>query len=309
MLQAIRLFFQDRNVLEVETPNLCRSTGTDPNLQFFSSRYHGPGAQAGLNVYLQTSPEFAMKRLLAAGSGPIFQVCKAFRNTESGRFHNPEFTILEWYRPGFTLDELMDETEALLFMLLNPTVQLKTSERSRYATVFRAHAGVDPLTANLAEFEACAAEHRLMEAAGVCGSERSAWLDFLFSHLVQPQLGRECISMIYDYPACQSALARLRPENPAVAERVEVFVEGGELANGFYELADATEQERRFEEDLIERKRRGLPLPDKDRRFLAALKAGLPQCSGIAVGLDRVLMLICGAPVIDDILAFPLKQT
>lgn len=308
MLHTVRAFFADRNVLEVETPALCRAVGTDPSLQFFATRYSGPGAQTGLDVYLQTSPEYAMKRLLAAGSGPIFQICKAFRDGESGRYHNPEFSILEWYRPGFTLAQLMDEAEALLRELLCPTGSLDAGERFSYATIFQTCTGIDPLTARVADFEACAAAHGLPEAREVCGSEKSIWLDFLFSCIVQPRLGRGCLSMVYDYPACQSALARLKKENPLVAERVEVFFEGVELGNGFRELTDADEQERRFDKDRAVRERFGLPVPEKDSRFLAALRAGLPQCSGIAIGLDRVLMLVCQASSIEDVLAFPLMR-
>lgn len=309
MLSAIRGFFAERGVLEVETPLLCRAAGADPNLDLFVSRYRGPGTKDPLDLYLQTSPEFAMKRLLAAGSGPIYQICKAFRNGESGRFHNPEFTLLEWYRPGFTLEDLMDETEQLLRWLLDGRLALKAAERVSYREAFRDHAGIDPVTAAPDDLLACAKRHRLSGAETLDGSDITAWLDFLFSHLVQPHLGEASLCMVYDYPACQAALARIAPEDPSVAERVELFLDGLELANGFRELSDAWELERRFDADLRKRESLGLPLPAKDDRLLAALRSGLPECCGISVGLDRVLMLIEGAESIDGVLTFPLMRT
>ena len=308
MLANIRRFFEERCVLEVETPSLCHTVGTDPHLSFFSTRLNEPGGRPGGTFYLQTSPEFAMKRLLAAGSGPIYQICKAFRNEESGRFHNPEFTRLEWYRPSFGLDHLMDEIEALLRRLLAGTPHDGNGERLSYRKAFMNHAGVDPLTASVDDFAHCAHAHRLGDARSFCGETVSLWLDFLFSHLVQPELGCNGPCFLFDFPACQASLARIRPGSPAVAERVEVFLRGIELANGFHELSDPCEQEQRFEQEQKERARNGRPVPAKDTRFLDALRAGLPDCSGVAVGLDRLLMLIAGADRIDDVLAFPVAR-
>lgn len=308
MLSKIRGFFEERCVLEVETPSLCHTVGTDPHLSFFSTRMNESGGHPGGIFHLQTSPEFAMKRLLAAGSGPIYQICKAFRDEESGRFHNPEFTILEWYRPGFGLDHLMDEIEALLRALLTGPPHDGKSERWSYREAFIDHAGIDPLAASVDDFADCAHTHGLGNARSLCRESAPDWLDFLFSHLVQPELGFSGPCFCFDFPACQASLARVRPGPPAVAERVEVFLRGIELANGFHELTDPCEQERRFEQEQEKRACNGRPVPAKDTRFLGALRAGLPDCSGVAVGLDRLLMLMTGVDRIDDVLAFPVAR-
>ena len=304
MLAKIRRFFAERGVLEVETPLLGHAAGTDPNLQPFTSEFHQPGLAAGTPLYLQTSPEFAMKRLLAAGSGSIYQICKAFRNEEAGRYHNPEFTILEWYRLGFGLEDLMDEIEALLGCLFAGIRQLQPAERHAYRALFARHTGLDPVMASPAEFAACARRHGLDEAEALCGEDRNTWLDLLFSHLIQPHLGLGRPSFVHGYPACLPSLARAKPGEPDVVERMEVFMDGMELGNGYHELADAAEQESRFDADLELRRVMGLELPPKDRRLLAALESGLPDCSGIAIGLDRLLMLASGAPSIAQTLAF-----
>jgi len=305
LLAAIRHFFAARNVLEVETPLLCRAGVTDPNLHSFTTLLNKPGAAEGDRLYLQTSPEFAMKRLLAAGSGSIYQICKAFRNEESGRWHNPEFTLLEWYRVGFDLARLIDEIDALLGEICRGDLNLAPSERLSYRELFREHAGADPLSPSFEELAVCAEARGLPEARELCGDDRSLWLDLLFSHLVQPRLGRGRITFVYDFPAFLPSLARKKPGDPHVVERVEIFLEGMELGNGFHELADAVEQEERFDRDLAVRRENGLPLPAKDERLLAALRSGLPDCSGVAVGLDRLLMIMMRAGSIDEVLAFP----
>jgi lysyl-tRNA synthetase class 2 len=308
LLADIRRFFAERGVLEVETPLLCHAAATDPNLHAFAARYVPPGAAQGRELYLQTSPEFAMKRLLAAGSGSIYQICKAFRNEERGRHHNPEFTLLEWYRIGFGLADLMDEAEALLAGICRDATPLATAERCAYIGIFEHHLGLDPLRASPADFARCARQRGLREAEALCGEERAAWLDLLFGYFVQPHLGRGRAAFVYGYPACLPSLARRRLDDPRVVERVEVFLEGLELGNGFHELADALEQEARFDADLAERHAKGLTLPPKDPRLLAALRHGLPDCSGIAIGLDRLLMLLGGADSIDGVLAFPVER-
>jgi lysyl-tRNA synthetase class 2 len=307
MLASIRRFFAERGVLEVETPLLRHAAGTDPNLQPFATEFRLPGLAAGAPLHLQTSPEFAMKRLLAAGSGSIYQICKAFRNEESGRFHNPEFTLLEWYRVGFSLDGLMDEIDALL-QLLCASLGLGASERIAYAGLFQKHLGLDPLSSSLAAFAECASQHGLPEAAMLCGEARPLWLDLLFSHFIQPHLGLGRLSLVHGYPACLPSLARAKPGAPAVVERVEVFLQGVELGNGYHELADAAEQARRFEADLAARRALGLPPLPIDHTLLAALEAGLPDCSGMALGLDRLLMLVLGADGIAEVLAFPVAR-
>ena len=304
VLATIRAFFAARGVLEVDTPALAAATVTDLHLHSLATRYRGPGADDGLTLYLQTSPEFAMKRLLAVGSGPIYQICKAFRDGEAGRRHNPEFTMLEWYRPGWDHHRLMDEMDELLAAVLG----VPAAERLGYRDAFLRHAGVDP--------HRCSAERlteRLVEAGVAApdpeGLDRDDLLDLLLTRLVEPHLGRDgSATFLHDYPASQAALARVRPDDPPVAERFEVFVDGVELANGFHELTDAAEQRRRFAADLAARRRRGLPRVPVDHRLLAALEHGLPTCAGVALGIDRLVMLACGADRLDQVLAFPVQR-
>ncbi|MGZ4957877.1 MAG: EF-P lysine aminoacylase EpmA [Methylomonas sp.] len=304
MLADIRRFFADRDVLEVETPLLCRTTGTDPQLDFFSTTLHSPPDNPTL--FLQTSPEFAMKRMLAAGSGSIYQICKAFRNGESGRSHNPEFTILEWYRVGFGLPQLMAEVAELLQELLVPAFGSLQVRQVSYQQIFREVTGLDALLFEPLAYEAYARDIGVPEAAELCGGEHVLWLDLLFSHGVQSAMSKDTLYLVYDYPAIQSSLARIHTGDPRVAERFEVFVNGMELGNGFFELADAAEQEARFDREIAYREAHGLPAVEKDGRLLAALRAGLPDCSGVALGLDRLLMIASGCRNIDEVLAFPL---
>lgn len=304
MLSTIRQFFAERLVLEVETPLLCQATGTDPQLDFFSTQLNAiPDVD---RLYLQTSPEFAMKRLLAAGSGDIYQICKAFRNGESGRQHNPEFTILEWYRLDFDLPALMAEVAELVQRLLPE--QLWEVQILSYQAVFAQATGLDALDFQKQHYIETAVRHGLAEAEAICGDDESLWLDFLFSHCVQPSLKGAVIWLIHGYPAKQSSLARLNTEDPRVAERFEVLIQGMELGNGFYELCDAEEQERRFDAEIAIRSSQGLPVVVKDQRLLAALQSGLPECSGIAIGLDRLLMIATGLSSIEEVLAFPLAK-
>lgn len=303
LLRKIRQFFAEREVLEVETPLLSHGTVTDPHLSVFSTAYGGDPSQ---RLYLQTSPEFAMKRLLAAGTGSIYQICKAFRNEEYGRFHNPEFTLLEWYRVGFGLDELIEETDALLRMVSQATRNLAPSEHTSYRGAFLTHAGLDPLDAGLEDFADCASRHGLQEAAEIGGADRAIWLDLLFSHLVQPRLGRNRFTFVRDFPAILPSLARFKSNDERLVERVEVFLDGMELGNGFFELNDPLEQERRFDRDIAARLDAGRPVPEKDGRLLEALQAGLPDCAGIAIGVDRLLLGLNRLEAIAETLAFPL---
>ena len=304
MFSVIRLFFAERGVLEIETPSLCNAVGTDPNLDYFDSRLRSPGSHLQNPMYLQTSPEFSMKRLLAAGSGSIYQICKAFRNGEVGRYHNPEFTILEWYRVGFSLHDLIDEVDVLLQQILGESLRSKCTDHLSYVSVFSRFCGLDPVRADTSAFVDCAVRNDLSEAIEICAGDRILWQELLFSHLVQPNLGMDGITIVDCYPASQAALARICPDNPRLADRFEVFYQGVELANGFYELTDVEEQERRFDQEIQQRKREGKFVPAKDGRFLSALKAGLPECAGVAVGLDRVLMLAAGLDSIEDVLPF-----
>jgi lysyl-tRNA synthetase class 2 len=302
LLATVRRFFAEREVLEVETPLLCRTTGTDPQLDFFASQFHSPPHNQTL--FLQTSPEFAMKRLLAAGSGSIYQVCKAFRNGEAGRWHNPEFTILEWYRLGFDLLQLMDEVAALLTTVLGELAVNRVS----YQQLFSDVTGLDPLRFSRDDYRRFAAQQGLVEADGLCGDQHVLWLDLLFSHCVQPAMQQQTIYLVHGYPAIQSSLARISVADPRIAERFEVFVNGAELGNGFHELRDAAEQEARFDQEIAFRQQQGLPAVDKDQLFLEALTAGLPDCSGVAIGLDRLLMMASGRDAIEQVLAFPISR-
>ena len=303
IIAKIRHFFAERNVLEVDTPLLSNATITDPALHSFATTFTGPGAARGKTLYLQTSPEFAMKRLLAAGSGAIYQICKAFRNDELGRHHNPEFTMLEWYRPDFDHHDLMDEMDELLQLILNG----EPAERLTYQQAFLRYAKLDPHSASLETLQDCA------EQAGIAIQQlkltsKDAWLHLLMSHVVEPHLGQEQPTFIYDYPASQAALAQIRASYPPLAERFEVYVKGIELANGFHELSDAAEQHRRFFAELAERKNLNLPEVPIDYNLLAALEHGLPNCAGVALGIDRLVMLACKASSLQEVLSFPLDR-
>ncbi|MGR8941744.1 MAG: EF-P lysine aminoacylase EpmA [Gammaproteobacteria bacterium] len=306
LLRQIREYFWQQGVLEVETPLLSQTVGTDPQLAFFSTEFDfAPFRQT---LYLQTSPEFAMKRLLAAGSGSVYQICKAFRNGEAGRFHNPEFTLLEWYRVGYRLSDLMDDCEALIGTLFAGHRPLPKAQRFSYASLFEEYTGLTATDFNVRAYNTYAMANGLPEAASVCGDNHSTWLDFLFSHKIQPHLGHNALCMVYGYPACQSSLARLNEEDPSITDRVELFLDGMELGNGFYELADANEQERRFDHELMIRRRDNLPLGSKDKRLIMALAAGLPDCSGIAIGIDRLLMALHNTPSIEDVISFSITR-
>lgn len=301
LYRQIREFFHARGVLEVDTPLLASSIGTDPALDPICAQYHAfPGAPQH-TLYLQTSPEFAMKRLLAAGSGPIYQLGKAFRNGESGRRHNPEFTMLEWYRPGFALEDLMDEVEALLIKVLGPF----TCHRRSYGELFEAVLQLNPYSAGTAQLQALVQQR--LDVAGEL-PDHATCLDLLYSHCIEPSLLEPV--MIVDFPAAQAALAQIADNDDGypVARRFEFVMCGMEIANGYDELLDPAEQAQRFTDDLRTREQRGLPLFPHDRRLLAALDAGLPPCSGVALGVDRLLMLQTNTVNIADVLAFPFAR-
>ena len=305
-LQKIRQFFSGRQVLEVETPLLCSAIGTDPHLDFFTTEYDWSPTQRTL--FLQTSPEFAMKRLLAAGSGSIYQICKAFRNGESGRFHNPEFTLLEWYRVGYNLPQLMDEVAELIAELFVGIHALQPAQRVSYQSLFQKYSDLNPLVFSYQDYCEYAQSGRLTDAITVCGHDHALWLDFIFSHSIQPHLGHNALCMVYGYPSCLPSLARVNGHNALVTERVELFINGVELGNGYHELSDAQEQGRRFDKEIAVRQSAERPAVIKDERLLAALEAGLPDCSGIAIGLDRILMLLSSSSAIDDVLAFSISR-
>lgn len=309
LLEQIRAFFSERSVLEVETPILSGAAVTDPMLASFTTRYTGPLFPHGQTLYLHTSPEFPMKRLLAAGSGSIYQVCKVFRDGESGRRHNPEFTLLEWYRVGFDHHQLMTETGELVMQLLLPSLQLNPPEKLTYREAFLRHANIDPHTATVSDYATVAKTLGIHAPTDLhYQSDVAIWRDLLLTHVVEPKLGQGRLTFIYDYPASQASLARIQPGNPPVAARFELYFNGIELANGFHELADADEQRTRFERQLHARAAEKLPGVPMDEHLLAALEHGLPDCAGVALGFDRLVMLASGAQSIEEILPFPLDR-
>jgi lysyl-tRNA synthetase class 2 len=288
LLTRIREFFQQRGVLEVETPLLGAGTVTDPNIT--------PIACA--DRWLQTSPEYAMKRLLAAGSGPIYQICKAFRHAEAGSRHNPEFTLLEWYRPGFSLADLIVEVGELVSGILGR----QDWHRCSYQQLFQDYLQLDPFTVDSANLAAFARERLDLSFEP---DNRDVWLDLLLSHLIEPQLAERGLLFVYDYPPTQAALARLRRDGEhVVAERFELYADGVELANGYCELTDAAEQAARFARDNELLIQAGSAPRAVDHRLLQALEQGLPACSGVALGLDRLLMVLTGAASLAEVMSF-----
>ncbi|WP_457668989.1 EF-P lysine aminoacylase EpmA [Thiolapillus sp.] len=301
-LATIRQFFLQRDVVEVCTPVLSQAAGTDPAIEPLQTCYTGPGHPSGLKLYLQTSPEFAMKRLLAMDSGPIYQIAQVFRDGEYGPRHNPEFTLLEWYRTGFDHHDLMDEVAELVSACLHRKLPV---EKISYVELFRQAFGWSPLEAGIEEMEA-AALSRDIHAQGL--NQRDQWLDLLMSMVIEPNLGEQGLVFVYDYPSSQASLARRNADDPRVASRFELYYRGVELANGFHELEDAAEQRKRFEEENRQRRLRGQPPMPLDENFLAALEDGLPDCAGVALGLDRLLMLQLGETSLDGTLVFSLKN-
>ncbi|MBI4601857.1 MAG: EF-P lysine aminoacylase GenX [Planctomycetes bacterium] len=312
ILHAARAFLRGRGVLEVETPVLCAAGAVDEHLEPVPAELRPDGPRGpSRRLYLVTSPEHSMKRLVAAGSGPIFQVTRAFRDGERGRLHNPEFTILEWYRPGIDHHALMDEVEALLRVLLGGAPALLGDgpfDRLTYRRAFLDALGFDPHRVAAGDLSRIAGLEGVPPPPGMDVTDRDAWLNLLLAARVEGTLGLERPAFIHDYPASQAALARLRLGDPSVAERFELYVRGVELANGYHELLDPREQERRFVEANARRRASGKAELPIDRRLLAALEHGVPACAGVAVGLDRVVMLAVGASSIDEVIAFPLEQ-
>lgn len=301
IIDSIRAFFKERNVLEVDTPLLSHATVTDPHIHSFETFLTAPGGKKLSKLYLQTSPEFAMKRLLAAGTGAIYQICKAFRNEESGRLHNPEFTMLEWYRPLFDHHQLMDEMDEFLCHILN----MPPAKRLSYRELFLHYLALDPHQASLQQLGQCGKSFGLTLEHAI--DDRDTWLQLLMTHLIEPELAKENVVFVYDFPVSQAALAKIRHEPSPVAERFEVYIKGLEMANGYHELTDAAEQQRRFECDLKQRVALQHAEVVKDERLIAALANGFPHCAGVAVGIDRLVMLATGQNYLADVMAFPVE--
>src|SRR3990167_7335209 len=296
-LRKIRDFFHAKKVMEVETPLLCHTSVTDPFIASIPAHLKIDSHEK--YYYLQTSPEYAMKRLLAAGYGDIYQITKAFRQEESGRYHNPEFTMLEWYRLDFNHHQLMDEMDELLQSILKTS----KAERKTYAELFKFYLKISPHQASIEALEKCAKENNIVIQNKIM--DQATWLQLLFTHIIEPKLGKDAPCFIYDFPASQAALSQIQYEkNPPVASRFEVYFHGIELANGFHELQDENEQRKRFEKNLIQREQLGLPTLPIDEYFLAALSHGLPNCAGVALGMDRLMMLLTESNHIANTLSF-----
>jgi len=308
VVDGIRSFFRERGVLEVDTPQLCRTTASDPHLKSLTVTAGIPGL-GRVPCFLQTSPEFAMKRLLAAGSGPVFQICHAFRDGELSRRHNLEFSMLEWYQPGMDLEALRAEVSALVASVLSVPADFPCQS---YRDLFQEHLGVDPLLCSLDVLLTVLDQQGL--AYVTRPESRSDWrpfcLDLLFSHCIEPRLGADSPVFVIDFPAEQAALAAVRalPDGARVAERFELFYRGVELANGYRELTDAGEYRRRHQADETARLRQGLPTVPFDERLHAAMVAGLPECSGVAMGVDRLVMLRSELTRIDEVMAFTIAR-
>ncbi len=298
--RLIRNFFDERGVMEVETPSLAQGTVTAPYLDALSVNniYNLDAIGEEHNLFLQTSPEYHMKRLLAAGSGPIFQLCKAFRNDDHGRHHNPEFSILEWYRPNWSANQLMDEIDALMQSLL----KTPKSEVLTYQQAMQKYLSIDPLTALDAELLSVAQELPVLLPQAEL--TRDELLHFMFSFGIEPNIGLTRPCFVTHFPASQAALAKLDPQDERVALRFELYYQKVELANGFEELIDIKTQLERFYQDNEIRKTQGLAEKPIDFAFLAALEAGLPECSGVALGVDRLLMIAVNAASIAEVISF-----
>jgi lysyl-tRNA synthetase class 2 len=301
---VIREFFARRGVLEVETPVLSRGANTDPNIESFKTAFSGHVDAGPRERWLRTSSEFPQKRLLAAGVGDCYELGRVFRNGEAGHRHNPEFTMLEWYRVGWDHRRLIDEAVELVRAALGLVGNGADVYKCAYRDLFREALGIDPFAAAEFELQRALGDVRIQSQ----GLMRDDWLDLLLTHRIQPAFPRERVTVIYDYPMTQCALAKIRAGDPPVAERFELYVGSQELANGYHELTDATEQRARFQRDNTRRRERGLQELPIDENLLAALEQGLPDCAGVALGIERLLMAMTGSDDIREVLAFAFDQ-
>ncbi len=290
LYKNIRAFFASKNILEVETPLLCQHTVTDCHIDSF--------ALENKSRFLQTSPEYAMKRLIAAGSGSIYQICKSFRNGESGKKHNPEFTMLEWYRIGFDHHDLMNEIDELLQFILKS----QPAEKITYRELFLKFLNIDFFKADLSQLKKIILDNNI--EINVDAIDFDAALQILLTHLIEHKLGFDKPLFLYDFPISQAALAKIRGGEFPVAERFELYINGIEIANGFHELTDPAEQQKRFSKDQDKRRENKKFIPEIDQHFIASLNS-LPNCAGVAIGLDRLLMYCADTKNIQDVICFP----
>ncbi len=302
LLQKVRAFFDQRGFLEVETPILSADTVVDRHLDPVAVEI--PLGQGTRRYWLQTSPEFAMKRLLAAGGTALYQIARVFRAHERGPLHNPEFTMVEWYRVGDDLDAGM----RLLSDLGECLFGRGPSERIAYAEAFGRYVGLDPHAASAQDLAAAVRREGIPFPDSLDRDDRDGWLDVLLVERIQPRLGWGRPTILYHYPASQAALAQVCPGPPPVAERFELYLHGVELANGYHELVDAAVLRSRIRQTNAQRQRDGKPPLPEESRLLLAMEAGLPTCTGCALGFDRAVMLAAGASTIDEVIAFPLEM-
>jgi lysyl-tRNA synthetase class 2 len=299
----IRNFFSQRGVLEAETPVLLAAGNTDLHIESFATEFSGRIEGGTRERFLRTSPEYPLKRLLAAGIGDCYELGRVFRNGEAGRSHNPEFTLLEWYRVGWDHHRLMDESAELVRAAMALVGREVTFDKTSYFQWFQRSLDLDPIIAGEAALCAPLAEFGIDPK----GLTRDDWLDLLITHRLQPALPRDRITLVYDYPPTQCALAKIRNDEPPVAERFELYLGPHELANGYHELNDAAEQRARFERDNARRRERGVRELPIDDNLLAVLDY-LPDCAGVALGVDRLLMCMLDTDDIRDVLAFPFAE-
>lgn len=307
LLSKIRNFFTELGILEVETPILSSCSISDPHIVDFTTNSINRNLP---KLYLQSSPESHMKRLIAAGSGCIYQIAKVFRDGEIGRFHNPEFTMLEWYRIGFDYHQLMDEVSSLVIKLIGNYLSLSLVEKISYRDIFRNKLNLDPYNTCITELFESANEHYITIPESMQNQETNidSWLDLLLTHCIIPSLGIGKLTFIYDYPVSQASCAQIKNSNIPVSERFELYINGLEIANGFSELTDVEEQKSRLELDNNTRKYLGLTTKIADYYLIEAMKTGLPKCSGVALGIDRVIMLAINADSLESVLAFPINR-
>lgn len=299
----IRAFFAERGVTEVETPILSAAANTDPNIQSFGTRFTGHVDAGSPERWMRTSPEFPLKRLLAEGLGDCYELGRVFRDGEAGGRHNPEFTMLEWYRVGWNHSRLAREVIDLLEHLMLLAGRTFDVLETEYASLYRDLLGVDVFADPVERLQAALGD----VTVNGDGLGRDDWLDLLMTHRIQPDFPRDRITVIYDYPASQCALAKIRAGEPPVAERFEAYLGRYEVANGYHELNDAKEQRERFERDNAVRRERGLREMPIDERLLAVLDC-MPACAGVALGVERLLMVLADTDAIADVMAYPFAE-
>jgi len=307
LLFKVRSFFEKRNVVEVETPLLSQGTVTDVYLDGFISKYNffaDTSSDKDSDLYLQTSPEFLMKRLLSSGYGSIYQICKAFRHEQFGKHHNPEFTMLEWYRVGYDHFQLMDEVEALLVEVL----ACAKIERITYQELYIKKLAIDPLVCDIADLINLLKRRDMLSDWLLEKPSTDILLQFIFSEIIEPTIGKDAPCFVYDFPSSQASLAKISVADPRVSERFECYFKGLELANGFNELTNAEQQLQRFESDNTLRKEQGKGQKVIDHRFIKALNYGLPECAGVALGIDRLMMIALKEDHIKKVISFPISN-